>query len=117
MPAASKTTFNCSAAGNQTVSISVSDGRCTDAVDVGVACVPPECGNRVLDPGEECDPPAASACDPMCQRIPICGDGIIEKTEQCDPPSAGTCDATCRTISAGTGGAGGGGPGVGSTGG
>jgi hypothetical protein len=98
---AAQTTFACSDSGSQTLTVTVSDGRCSDGVDVGVACVPPRCGNGVIDSVEECDPPNGNTCDSSCQRIPICGDGITEKTEQCDPPNGTTCDANCKTISAG----------------
>lgn len=31
-------------------------------------------------------------------RATVCGDGIIDPGEQCDPPSPGTCDMNCQTI-------------------
>ncbi len=31
--------------------------------------------------------------------VPCCGNGIVEPPEQCDPPNGTTCDANCQTIS------------------
>jgi hypothetical protein len=112
-----QTTFTCSASGSQNLTVVVSDGSCIDSVVIGVTCVPPRCGNGLIEPGEQCDPPASSSCSATCQRLAICGNGVVEQTEQCDPPNGTTCDMMCRTISAGgTAGGGSGGGGGGATG-
>jgi len=56
------------------------------------------CGNGIIEPGEECDPPDGITCDELCQRIPICGDGFVDEGEECDPPDGVTCDANCQAI-------------------
>jgi len=99
--AAANTTFTCTAVGTATLKVTVNDGQCTDNGSVMVTCTapPPSCGNGVLDPGEECDPPgAANNCDSNCKIIPVCGNGKVETGEQCDPPDGTTCDAHCQTI-------------------
>jgi hypothetical protein len=66
------------------------------------------CGNEVIDPNEDCDPPG-SACpdrrrvcssDCTCPQ-PSCGDGILDPGEQCDPGGVSICpcrpDCTCET--------------------
>jgi len=68
-----------------------------------------DCGNGILDAGEECDPVltaspnfgcpvAGQTCNNLCQCSSICGDGTIDPGEQCEPPSTATCDANCQTI-------------------
>jgi hypothetical protein len=63
---------------------------------------PPSCGDELLAPGEECDPPRAAsaavpACDQTC-KIPTCGNLIVDPLETCDPPNGTTCDGTCQQI-------------------
>jgi hypothetical protein len=63
----------------------------------------PACGDGVLSPGEECDPPRAlaaggmPACDPTC-HIPTCGNLAIDPGEACDPPDDSICDPQCQNI-------------------
>ncbi len=57
-----------------------------------------ECGNGIVEPGEQCDPPNGTTCDANCQRIPTCGDGFVDAGEECDPPNGTTCDANCQRI-------------------
>jgi len=33
------------------------------------------------------------------EEEPECGNGIVEEGEQCEPPNTGTCDSQCQTIS------------------
>ena len=48
----------------------------------------PLCGNGVVDPGEECDPPNGVACDDNCQFIgPCC---LPHSTPGCEDP---TCES------------------------
>jgi len=64
------------------------------------------CGNAILEPPEQCDPPGSITCPPgspagaflpcnpdcTCPGVnPICGNGILEGAEQCDPPGSITC--------------------------
>ncbi|HEY2405174.1 MAG TPA: hypothetical protein VGI10_04185 [Polyangiaceae bacterium] len=116
-PTAQVTKYNCSAAGPQTLTISVSDGQgCVSAVTADVLCTSAAvCGDGVVGAGEACEPPAGSVAqgsatcqgtnDPHpCQlRVASCGDGFVETGETCDPPAAGTCDTTCHSIICGDG--------------
>jgi len=44
-----------------------------------------------------CCPPGANANnDSDCK--PMCGNGILEPGEQCDPPNSATCDANCQIV-------------------
>jgi hypothetical protein len=56
----------------------------------------PVCGNAVVEPGEECDPPDGVHCAAGCRWI--CGDGVVQAPEQCEPPNTPTCDAMCRSV-------------------
>jgi hypothetical protein len=97
--ASAATTYTCSAAGAQTLTITVSDGTCTDSATISVSCVALSCGNGAIDQGEQCDPPsAANHCDANCQIIPVCGNGMVQTGEQCDPPNGITCDNACKNI-------------------
>ena len=58
----------------------------------------PICGDKVKEPGEECDWSSASCptdyrCNSQCkcERVPRCGDGILDPGEQCDG-NAAVCD-------------------------
>lgn len=54
------------------------------------------CGNNIVDPGEDCDPPDGTLCSSICRFI--CGNGILQGNEQCEPPNTAMCDAQCRWI-------------------
>ena len=88
-------------------------------------CVPPRCGDGMVDPGEQCDAGAgngtpATCCTAGCQFKPpatactggtcnaaggcvprgpaTCGNGVVEDGEQCDDgntTSGDCCSATC----------------------
>ncbi|MES1205208.1 MAG: hypothetical protein ABUS79_04650 [Pseudomonadota bacterium] len=90
------TSFTCSVGGRHVLTVTVSDGTCDDSSSVNVNCVPPRCGNSVIEPGEQCDPPGGITCDNSCQRLTICGNAVVERTEECDPPDGITCDSACR---------------------
>ena len=65
---------------------------------------PPRCGDGIVSPGEECDPPSQGPdgfqCDSSCHRS-RCGNGIIDSGEECDPPATGRCDQTCHVPTCG----------------
>jgi hypothetical protein len=72
--------------------------NCTATRSFAVACG--QCGNGIVDPGEDCDSVTAfmnHTCDPnTCKFIPVvCGNGLIQPpTETCDSSAAfaaGTC--------------------------
>jgi cysteine-rich repeat protein len=58
------------------------------AVEIGVELAriaAGECGNGVVDTGEECDDGNADGADDCAQCIaPVCGNGILEGNEECD---------------------------------
>lgn len=74
-------------------------------------CIPIECGNALLDPGEDCDNGdnrTGSGCSPLC-RAEVCGNGTIDPTrlvsgvqvpnEQCDDGDRlghDGCNASCQ---------------------
>jgi len=50
-------------------------------------CPPPSvCGDSVVQPPEQCDPPAPSICDDQCQlaNLAVCGNFLLEPGEECD---------------------------------
>jgi hypothetical protein len=80
-------------------------------VEPGEQCDPPDgdtcgtdcrslavCGNNVVEPGEQCDPPDGVNCGTDCLFLPVCGNNRIERGEQCDPPNGSTCDDNCQII-------------------
>ncbi|OGY45369.1 MAG: hypothetical protein A3A24_02245 [Candidatus Buchananbacteria bacterium RIFCSPLOWO2_01_FULL_46_12] len=74
--------------------------------NVSVQCVPPtggpECGDGILDEGEQCDDGNfvdGDGCSAECSVEPMCGDGIIDPGEFCDDGnlvSGDGCSATCQ---------------------
>lgn len=55
------------------------------------------CGNGVVDPGEQCDPPnPALHCSPTCFNQ-TCGNGILDPGEECDNGGANANNADCRS--------------------
>jgi hypothetical protein len=102
-PTSAITKFNCTAPGPQALTITVADNHqptaCETFITMPVTCVQLNCGNGVLDPGEQCDPtapndPNRSHCSPTC-TFEECGDGIVQAGEQCDPPAPGLCGNDC----------------------
>ncbi len=81
----------------------------TDVDETGCAIPEAECGNGIVDVGEQCDPPDGIICDGNCLVIaggppppppPVCGNGVVEAGEECDDGNgtAGDgCDPSCRT--------------------
>ena len=68
------------------------------------------CGNGVIEAGEECDDQNLNnfdGCSPTC-RLPVCGDGILERPagEQCDDgnnQNGDNCSSLCQLPSCGDG--------------
>jgi hypothetical protein len=52
------------------------------------------CGDEIVTPPEECDPPGSmcgdggTCTDDCICRVPMCGDGIVDPGEECDPPGS-----------------------------
>jgi cysteine-rich repeat protein len=63
---------------------------------------PPACGNRVVEPGEDCDDGNAGACDGCTScHLDQCGDSVVcaNSGEQCDDGNASGsdgCDPQCQ---------------------
>jgi hypothetical protein len=108
-PIVTTATYTCGAAGPQTLTVTAVDyhvpTNCAVSQTIPVNCVVgPRCGDGVLDPGEECDPPNPGICSPDCFRLtPACGDGVIEAGEACDPPTPGLCSSACQVVPASCG--------------
>jgi hypothetical protein len=69
---------------------------------------PPVCGNGIVEPGEDCDPPDDVVCDAACHTITCdtvpatCGNGSIDPGEACEPPGTATCRADCQPTTCGS---------------
>jgi hypothetical protein len=52
------------------------------------------CGDKIVTPPEECDPPGSTCgdggiCTDDCTcRVPMCGDDMVDPGEECDPPGS-----------------------------
>jgi hypothetical protein len=84
--------------------------KCSTPTNIIVNCGLCGNGTTDTAAGETCDPPNGTTCDTSCHTIAVvCGNSIVQPGEQCDPPGpiAGTnnvCTATCQIVAAGTGG-------------
>jgi hypothetical protein len=84
------------------LSVTVSDGICQQTASTIITCAP-TCGDGIVEPGEQCDPPRTGGdglqCGPNCQLL-TCGNFQIDPGEQCDPPQAHICSLTCQNVPA-----------------
>ena len=87
--------YMCTEVGVHTVTVTVSDGKCSATGSVDINCYA-WCGDSVVSPGEQCDPPQSGVCSTTCQTV-LCGNGVLDPGEQCDPPQSGLCSSTCQT--------------------
>jgi hypothetical protein len=102
--------FICSDLGSSTYTLTVSDGVCQTSASTVITCVT-GCGDSIIEPGEQCDPPQNQVCSSTCQNVPaVCGDGIIQAGEECDPPDlpfipglSGQCGPNCDIVACGNG--------------
>jgi cysteine-rich repeat protein len=73
-PSSASTQFICGFAANVILTVTVSDNHgpipCTAAMTIPVVCIPGECGDGILQPGEQCDPPNGTTCSANCTLIP-----------------------------------------------
>ena len=78
--------------------------RLGDACVAGGCAPSPPCGNFVVEPGEDCDPPDGLYCSSTCTACTTelgcvtpssCGNGVLDAGEACDPPNGTTCSSTC----------------------
>lgn len=100
------------------------DGDCPDGTvcnPTSCECVPPGCGNGVVEADEDCDGDNLGKCDPgdkcancQCASLakeedmpltPLCGNGAVNSGEDCDPPGSTDgcgpyeiCNATCGCV-------------------
>lgn len=68
-----------------------------------------ECGDGVVNTGEQCDDgdnDNNDVCPNDCQ-LPVCGDTVVEGFEECEPPNVGSCLSNCLFRGSGGGGVGG----------
>ena len=97
--------YMCTDVGVHTVTVTVSDGQCSATGSIDINCYA-WCGDDVVEPGEQCDPPRTGPdglqCGPSCQLL-TCGNGVVDPGEQCDPPTSGACSTTCQIVLCGNG--------------
>jgi hypothetical protein len=91
-------TLTCQYMGPDNVRLTVSDGRCSTTTIAMFQCIP-VCGNGIVEPSEQCDPPKTGSCSATCQTVAaVCGDGVVEPGEGCD--LGPTTPALCRNCGA-----------------
>lgn len=79
-------------------------GTYTNGSVLSLRLQPNTCGDQVIGPGEQCDPPTTVSvhnggpiCDSTC-HLATCGNLVIDPGETCDPPNETTCDDGCQSI-------------------
>jgi cysteine-rich repeat protein len=106
--AVASTTYTCGATGEQTLTVTVDDGKgCTHSKAVVITCTAapaPVCGNGAKEGDEACDDgntAAGDGCSATCTveaPAPACGDGTKDDGEACDDGNTAAgdgCSATC----------------------
>jgi hypothetical protein len=67
------TSYRCLASGTQTFTLTIADSHtpsCTTTATMTIKCDSVSvCGNNVVEPGEQCDPPNGTTCSATCQTI------------------------------------------------
>ena len=92
---------SCAATGSCSRARSASR-RTRDTCDDQCQTIAIECGDGIVQPGEECEPPNTDTCDANCQTVEFvefCGDEILQSGEQCDDGntmSGDGCSPDCR---------------------
>jgi len=84
------------------------DGLTTECPGVKISVAPVTCGNKVVEPGEECDA-VSDTCIACKKHVPVCGDQIIQKDlgEDCDlgkgvnGAQGQACNIECRAVGCG----------------
>ena len=64
------------------------------------------CGDRIVQSDEECEPPGTESCDAKCRLRSNCGDGVLDEGEECDDgnlSSGDGCSGTCQAEFCGNG--------------
>lgn len=82
-----------------------SDGnpQTSEACGFDGECVATECGNAIIEPGEQCDDGntvSGDGCED-CLIVAVCGNGFLEFPEECDDGNTvggDGCEADCRVI-------------------
>lgn len=107
LPGDQRTVAFCYAAGEGTSS----GGAQTAFTAAMTACraiytgLTPNCGDGVLQMGEECEPAGTPTCSPACQDL-VCGDGRQFAPEECDDENTTDgdgCSAACQLEVCGNG--------------
>jgi MYXO-CTERM domain-containing protein len=63
----------------------------------------PNCGDTILQLGEECEPAGTDTCSAACQNL-VCGDGRLFAPEECDDGNTVSGDGCSGPLTDGTGG-------------
>jgi cysteine-rich repeat protein len=107
-PAENLGTFTCTQ-GQGEIVLTIVDGECSDQASVPVTCAEPaECGDGVVEMGEECDDEngvSEDGCSAAC-LAERCGDGIVQRGESCDDGNSRAgdgCGTTCSIELCGNG--------------
>jgi cysteine-rich repeat protein len=88
----------CCGDGNTDAGEECDDGNNINTDGCRNTCVLPECGDDILDPGENCDGDlfeAGSACETCRPDCTCCGDGNTDSGEECDDGNNNNADG-CR---------------------
>jgi hypothetical protein len=119
MPNQAMTQFVCGPGGAVTLTLTVSDNHaptpCTTFITIPVTCAGSVCGNGIIEPGEQCDPPNGTTCSSTCQIITGTGGTGGGGTGGGGTAGGGTGGGGTAGGGTGGGGTGGGGTGGGGT--